>query len=176
MTLKNISKKDKLLYLILILSVLILLKIIIGPIIANWSEVNLEISRYEFKLDRAFNLIAHKESINSLYKDIARLVSDEIVVSGDEESVKISVYKFIDGIAALSKVRLKSLEPLVSDFSADNKELYFRIKIESSQRELVDFLYYLESPYNLNSIEEVKVVPYRSNLLLVEIKLKRILL
>ena len=176
MTLENVSKKDRLLYLILALSVLIILKIIVSPIFLNWSRLNSESLRYESQLNKALNLIAHKEKINALYKDIAQLVSDDVVVSGDEESIRISVYKSINRIARLSRVKVKSLEPLVSTYTTDNKGLYFKIKIESNRIELINFLYYLESPYNLNSVEEVKLIPYKSNRLLVEIKLKRILL
>ena len=93
MILKNVSKKDRLLYLILVLSVLIILKIIVNPILLNWSRLNSESLRYESQLNKALNLIAHKEKINTLYKDIAQLVSNDVVVSGDEESIRISVYK-----------------------------------------------------------------------------------
>ncbi len=176
MMFKNLSAKNRALLLVLILLAFILFKIILSPIFIRWSELNTEVVVSESRLRRALNLVADKENINMLYKEVSQMVSEDIVAFGDNESIRISVYKSINRITDSSKVKIKSLEPLAETYSKDDKALYFKIKAEASQEELIDFLYHLESPYNLNSIEEIKLIPYKSRRLLVEIKLKRILL
>jgi len=159
------------------IGVIFVLYILIQPFITKWSDLNIAIKVNEGKFHKALKLISEKNKINSVYKSIVAEVTSDKLIVGDDEKVRISVYKELNSLANYCNVRLRSVTPKTTVSSKKNEyALYFEINAESDLEGILKFLYHIESSFSLMSIEEAKINPRGNNKLILQMKLKRILI
>jgi len=170
-------KDKRYLKLFAVIGIMLLLYIIVQPLIVKWSGLNAAIRINESKFHKTLKLISEKNKINSVYKSIAAEVAFDKLIVGDDEDVRISVYKELNKLASHCKVKLRSVTPKTTISNKENEHaLYFEINVEADLEGILKFLYYIESSFSLMSTENVKVSPASNNRLMLLIKLKRILI
>ncbi|MDP8216338.1 MAG: hypothetical protein P9L98_03335 [Candidatus Kaelpia imicola] len=170
--------KDKqYLKLFAVIGTILLLYIVVQPFIVRWSGLNTAVKINEGKFHKTLKLISEKDKINSVYKSIAAEVTLDKLIAGDDEEVRISVYKELNRLANYCRVKLRSVTPKTTILNKENEQaLYFEINVEAGLEGILKFLYHIESPFSLMSAEKIKVNPGSNNKLMLQIKLKRILI
>lgn len=160
----------------LILTILIA-RVFLQPFLSKWNDVNNKIKINEAKFYKALRLISEKDSINSGYRNITEKVDLSSLGLGDEEALKLSFYKFLNSMAESYNISLKSISPKPAGINETGEScLYFDIDGEAQVIDFLKFLYQIEHPLNLVSVEEVKLNPGQMGLLLFKLRLKRTLI
>jgi predicted DNA-binding ribbon-helix-helix protein len=157
-----------------IILALLFLKFLLQPFFSGWNELNAQIQLNESRFYKALKLISQKDEIISTFKEISQRVDRKQLELKEAEEVKIFLYRFLNQLASNYNVKLRTLRPKGEGTGYREEEaLYFEIEAEAKLEDLLKFLYQLENPYNLTSIEELKLTPLMEGRLLLRLKIKR---
>ncbi len=177
MKIVNIKDRNYVKYLALVLFILFFIRVLLYPFFNKFTELNTELEINEAKFKKALQLISEKEHIQNQYKNLSGYISASDLIIDDKEELKVSFYKFINGVANSCAVTLRSVSPKASSLSRDAKSaLYFEVDATSGIDNFLRFIAILEDPYSLISIDSLALNPYRGGELMFKLQLKRVIL
>lgn len=164
--LSNLSKRERLiLFLTVSVSALAVVYVsAVEPLSARFNKLNSEITLKKRKLEKIYQLLGHREKIETEYEKLVRAAIKE---NSDEEIIA-SILNQMEAIARGSGVQINNVRPDRVKEEAGYKRLSIEVSTESNTDALFKFIYNLETSPALLKIERLQISPSRKQDGLVE--------
>lgn len=156
MILKNITKREKTIFLITFVVILIMLcyNFLIEPLTKKITFANNEIGVSQIELNKIQRLLLEREEILSFYEQYAKDV--KIKGASDEEAIA-NFLSNVESLARKSSVLINDVKPKPTKDFDNYKKFSFDLEIDGSIDNITKFIYELESSSEAIKVERLQI-------------------
>lgn len=155
--LDRLSKREKMaLYLaVFFISLTLLDRLIISPVITKIRMLNQDIQSKETSAKTSLRILSQKDRIASESLRYSSFISS---IKSEEEEVT-AILKEIESIANKSSVYLIDLKPAGTKDQGEAKKYLVTLNCEGQMEQLIEFFYNIENSDKLLSIDKYQIIP-----------------
>ena len=148
----NLNKRERIIFFITVVLAILFIanNFIYRPLEKKITILNRDISLYQIKLAKALNLLSQKETINSLDKELAEIISLK------KENVSVLLEE-IERLASQTNISLLGIKPYKKQEEEGYQELPLEIKVEANINNLSKFIYALDNPKRLWLLKKIQI-------------------
>jgi hypothetical protein len=186
--------------LIVLAGFMLLYRLILSPLIGNYSNTKAEIKNLEAKLARAIPLLGDEERVNALYDSLTEFIPVETAAKDlDWQVVSTELYRSLTTIANKYNVKITNYRPRLQkkkeipqsedgslqarpakkgkdkSLSRGTQIIDIDVDLEAELYDLVRFVYYLENSVQLMEIEQADLAAGSKKALRVNLRIKKMI-